>query len=343
MRKVIFFFLFPLLMLGQKTEFIKLTQSIKDKRGMTKSLTLIDTRADKVIGKLLSKGEEVEMKFADDDDLKGSIEKWFEENNEVKGNNDIVLILEELHIFDEQDPSQKKVYGKAKIKISSFIKRNERYYFVSRFDNIIVSDQQRASGVTRYLADQISAILSEFIKASYSSIVSGEVIPQNEIENYHKYLSKHYKAFNDGELKDGVYLNFKSFRNQVPEVNYSIEKNRKGKVVRVKYNGLQVSMSEVYCYVDAGKVYRFTPLGFVQMSKGSEGFFIVSSRQQLFKESNSTGIIVGAAAGGVVGALIGAAIDSGSNAGAMTGFGFRSSTISKVSIDSLTGAYVFEK
>lgn len=89
---MIFFFLFPLLMLGQKTEFIKLTQSIKDKRGMTKSLTLIDTRADKVIGKLLRKGEEVEMKFANDDNLKGSIEKWFEENNEVKGNNDIVLI-----------------------------------------------------------------------------------------------------------------------------------------------------------------------------------------------------------------------------------------------------------
>lgn len=335
MKKLFFFLLLSLSLSAQKIELIKLTQNIKDKRGMTKSLILIDNRKDKVIGKVSHKNEEIEVKFANEE-LESSIEKWFEEENKVKGNNDIVLILEELKVYNEQDPGQKKIFGKAKITISSFIKRNSRYYFANRFDNVVVSDP-------RDLAGQIAMVFSEFIKGSYISTVSSEVIPENEIEKYNQYLSKNYKAFNNSVLKDGVYTNFKGFYDQVPEPGYMVEKNRKGKVVRIKHNELQVSMSEAYCYVDAGKAYRLTPLGFVEMLKGSEGFFIVSSRQQLFKEKSSTGMMVGAAAGGVVGALIGAAIDSVSNAEAMNGFGLKTPTISKVTIDSLTGSYIFEK
>ena len=343
MRKILFFVLFSLLLSAQKVELIKLTQNIKDKRGMTKSLTLIDQRADKVVGKASRKNVEIEVKFADED-LKSQIVNWFEENNKAKGNTDIVLILEELKVYDEQDPDQKNIYGKAKIKISSFIKRNDRYYFLDRFDNIIVSDPQRTSSVPGYLADIISDILSQFINLSYSSPVSGLVVPENEIGNYNEYLNKNYKAFNNSELKEGVYKSFKSFYNQEPENDYHIEKNKKGKVVRVKYKEELVPINEIFCYVKAGKPFLYTPIGFLEMEKDDKGFLIASSRAELVLKNHTEGMMIGAVAGGVVGALIGAAIDSGSNSNRNVIYiGFASKTFCNVYLDSITGAYVFSK
>jgi hypothetical protein len=343
MKKILFFFLFSLFLSAQKVELIQLKRNIKDRRGMTKSLILIDQRTDKVVGSAFRKNEKIEVKFANED-LAAQITKWFEENNKVKGNTDIVLILEDLKVYDEQDPDQKNRYGKAKIKISSFIKRNDRYYFLDRFDNIIVSDPQRTSSVPGELADQISNILSQFINISYSSPVSDFVIPGKEISKYNEYLNKNYKAFNSPELKDGVYKSFKSFYNQEPEVDYYIEKNRKGKVVRIKHKEESVPLSESFCYVEGGKAYLFTPVGFLELEKDDKGFLIASSRAELLTKSHSEGMVVGAVAGGVVGALIGAAIDSGSNSNKETiNLGFASRTFCNVYLDSITGSYVFSK
>ena len=308
---------------------------------MTKSLTLMDYRTDKLVGIASRKNEYIEVKFADED-LNSQVKRWFEKDNKVKGNTDVVLILEELKVYDEQDPEQKNIYGKAKIKISSFIKRNERYYFLDRFDNIIVSDPQRISSVPGYLADQISNIIAQFINISYSSKVSGFVIPENEIENYNEYLNKNYKAFNNPELKDGVYNSFKSFYNQEPEADYYVEKNKKGKVVRVKHKEELIPTNEVFCYVEGGKAYLFTPVGFLEMEKDDKGFLIASSREELITKGNSGGMIIGAVAGGVVGALVGAAIDSESNKRVIN-IGFASRTFCNVYLDSITGAYVFSK
>ncbi|MDH6251595.1 hypothetical protein M2347_001322 [Chryseobacterium sp. H1D6B] len=329
---------------SQVREVIELKQNIKDKKGLTKSLTLIDNRKDKEIGKVSYKSEPVEIQFADAD-LNVRIENWFSENNKAGGNNDIVLVLEELKVYDEQDEGQKSVFGKIKIKISSFIKRKDKYYFINRFDNVIVSDPKRTANVSKYLAQEVSNSITEFIKASYTNSVLSQYIPENEIGNYNSYLIKNNKSIYNSELRKGVYLDFKSFSTQEPAYGYYVEKNKKGRVVRIKNKNEQVgtSLSDAFCYVDEGKAYRYTPVGFLEMMKNDEGFYITASRTELFAETKTGGVIVGAVAGGLVGAAIGAAIDSGSNKGAINGFGFKSSTMTDVYIDSLTGSYVFIK
>lgn len=343
MKKLLLFLLFSVSLTAQKTETINFKQNIKDIKSLTKSLTLIDNRPDKEIGKVTQKSGEVEIKFADDD-LKTFVQNWFLDDNKQKGNNDIVVMLEDLKVYDEQSPNDKYMFGKAKIKISSFIKRNDRYYFINRFDNVIINDPRNKSGVARFLAQSLSDIITEFITASYTNSVLSYYIPENEINNYEAYLSKNYKAFNNSDLKDGVYLNFKSFYTQEPAPDYHLNKNKKGKVTSIKNrDDLSISYAGTFCYVDQGKAYKFTPSGFKDMIKDSKGFYIVTSRDQLFAENKSGGIIIGAMAGGLVGATIGAAIDSGSNRGSVKGFGYRSATISNVYVDSLTGTYIFEK
>lgn len=342
MKKIIVFFLFSVFLSAQKTEIIELKENIKDRKGFTKSLTLIDNRADKEIGKVSNKKGEVEIELPEGD-LKSFIEAWFAQDNKVKGNNDIVLMLEDLKVYDEQAENDIIMYAKAKIKISSFLKRNDKYYFINRFDNVIVCDPKRTASVSKYLSLTIEEILAEFIKTSYSNPVLSQYIVENDIANYNADFSKNNKSLNQ-ELKNGVYLNFKSFSDQKPAEGYYFEKNKKGKVVRIKnQEDLTISLGETFGYVDGGIAYRLIPTGFQEMKKDEKGYYIITSRAQLFTEKSGNGAMIGAVAGGLVGAAIGAAIDSGSNIAAVKGFGFKSPTMTKVYIDSLTGAYIFTK
>lgn len=344
MKKLIFFLLISATVAAQKVELITLNQNIKDKKGFIKSLTLIDNRNDKTIGSVTDKDEKAEIKFADVD-LKSHFEKWFKEANDNVGNTDIVIMLENLKAYDEQDENKTFPYAKAKIKISGFLKRNDKYYFITRFDNVIVCNPKTVSHPQKYLAQQISDIISEFIKITYSGSVSGFYIPENQINNYDEYLIKNNKALTNPVLENGVYTSFKTFYNQQPNFDYRVEKNKKGKVVRLIKNQLSTSFSEMYCYVENGVAYKLTPVGFDEMKKNEKGFYIHTSRVNLFSEAKTGGIMIGALAGGVVGALIGAAVDSGSNGanGAVNGIGFKSTQESDVYIDSLNGTYIFEK
>ena len=344
MKKIILFLMLSVSLAAQKVEFIKLNGNIKDKNSRTKSLTFIDNRTDKAIGSIADKKETAEIKF-ENEDLKNYIEKWFSDDNKKLGTNDIVIMLEELKAYDEQDENKDFPYAKVKIKISGFLKRNERYYFINRFDNVIICNPKTTAHPQNFLVPRISEVITEFIKSCYFLNVTGSYIPESEIIHYDEYLGKTYQAFHNPELKDGVYLNFKSFRNQEPTPEYSPEKNRKGKVVRLLHNGAQASLSEMYCYVETGKAYKLTPVGFDEMNKDEKGFYIHSSRVNLFVETKTGGIFIGAIAGGFVGAMIGAAIDSASssNSGAMPGIGYKSTLETDVYIDSLTGGYIFEK
>ncbi|WP_435524538.1 hypothetical protein [Chryseobacterium indoltheticum] len=252
----------------------------------------------------------------------------------------MVLLLEELKVYNEQAPNDLANYPKTKIKISSFLKRNDRYYFINRFNNVIIEDYTD-SKAGKSITKNILEVIVEFIKDSYSSLVLRNQIPENQLENYEAYLSTNNKSLNQ-ELKDGVYLSFKSFFEQTPSSQHTLEKNKKGEVKKIVNNqDLKISISEVFCYVDNGKAYRITPVGFLEMKKDENGFYILSSRTQLFAQKAGTGAMIGGIAGGMVGVLVGAAIDSESNKGVAKGFGFKTPTITKVYIDPLTGAFIF--
>lgn len=342
MKRIILFFLFSVSFSAQKVETIEFKENIRDRKALTKSLTLIDGRKDKEVGKISNKKGESEIRLPDEN-LKNIFENWFAENNKATGNKDIVLFLEELKVYDEQSQNDKERYSKAKIKISSFLKRNDNYYFINRFDNVIICDPKRTSSASKYLSLTIAEIITEFIKDSYDHLVLSQYIPEKDIINYDLYFEKNNKSLSE-ELKDGVYLGFKSFTEQKPAEGYYFEKNKKGNVVRIKNKeDLAISINEVFSYVDGGVAYIPTPAGFKEMKKDEKGYYIIASRAQLFTEKKGNGAIIGAVAGGLVGAAIGAAIDSGSHKAAVSGKGFKSPAMGKVYIDSLTGSFNFQQ
>lgn len=334
MKKIIIFLLLSEVLSGQKTEIIELNQNIKDKKGLTKSLTLIDNRNDKTIGTITGKKGTSDIKFADED-LKNHVETWFADDNKVKGNNDITMLLEEVKISSFQNTGLAKV----KIKVSSFINRSGKYFFINRYYNTLSFNSKLTPNIPREVSSSISDVLSSFINESYSHTVLSTPILESELKDYETILEKNMKFITSPELVNGVYKDFKSFSEQKPQKEYYIGKNKKGKVIGVKdQNDLLVLTEEMYGYVEDGKAYRSTPVGFLEINKDDKGYYIVSSRLELYPKNNNSGAIIGAMTGGIVGGLIGAAIDSGSKTDRNA-----NTTLSHVYIDSLTGAYIFEK
>lgn len=209
MKKILLFLFSTILLSAQETVKIDFKQSLKDKNSRTKSLTVKDIRQDKNVGSITNKRGTVDVKPADEN-VTDFFSKRFSEDNKTKGNNDIVILLEDVKIYNEQAPNDNMNYAKAKIKISGFLKRNDKYYFINRFNNVFV-ELNSDSKVAKNLAQTTSEIITEFIKNCYASPILSYYIPENELENYNAYLSKNNKALNGNILRDGVYFNFKTF------------------------------------------------------------------------------------------------------------------------------------
>ncbi len=332
-KRIVFLFLsVSVWVSAQTTELIRLNQNIKDKSSRTKTLTVIDNRADKNIGTLTYKDETVDLKFPGND-LKSDIETWFANDNKAGGTNDIVLLVEEIKVSE----FKKTQLAKAKVKISSFINRNGRYYFINRYNNTLDFNPKITPNVPRSISMALSTILSSLIKDSYSHIAFSTPIAEADLINYEAIVGKNIKYLNVPELTAGVYTDFRSFYLQAPKEGYYADKNKKGKVIGIKNReDLLISSEEIFGYVEDGKAFRLTPVGFLEMLKDDKGYYVVSSRQELFPPQNNNAMMIGAMTGGMIGALIGAAIDS-------SGSGKRNPNtgLSNIYIDPLTGEYSF--
>lgn len=115
---------------GQETYLIKLDYPIWENANLAKSLTVIDVRQDKDLGSITQRG--VKTLFSLPEDLEAHFNERFERatKKKGKGTNEIVVLLEELKIYDE--PAEKFSYGRASLKLSSFLKKDNKYYFIDR-------------------------------------------------------------------------------------------------------------------------------------------------------------------------------------------------------------------
>ena len=329
MKKTLLFLVFSLFLSAQNTQFIYLSQNIKDKKEQTKSLTFIDNRSDKQIGAVKIKKGSVELKF-DSDDVKYEVENWFTgDNKNAKGENEVVILLEELKILES--PEDKSIL--LKTKISSFLKKNNQYYLLNRYENV---DGFDSKSTPRAVSTKIAFNMANLINNSYSKIIISSAIPGEELHHYESFLLKNYKVFNTDILTEGVYENFVDFRNQKVMAGYHTVKNKDSEFVYIE-NEKGVRDLDVFGFVEDGIPYKITTAGNFEIFRDEKGLYILSNRAELFPE-NTNGVSVGLMmGGGVLGAVIGIAIDSKIRKNN------KNKSFYNVYIDSLTGDYVFSK
>ncbi|WP_027378654.1 hypothetical protein [Chryseobacterium daeguense] len=305
MKKIILFCLFSAFLSAQKIQFVELGKSIKDKNHVAKSLTLLDRRNDKSIGIVPHRKEPYELKF-EKDDLEKLFSDWFLENNKERGNTEYFLMLEHLKVNDI--PTERSVNGHLEMKISTFLKRNEKFYFLKKSSVSKDYPQKDHAYITRVIAAKISSELANIVKDSY--IEKGLNIPVSEgdLENYEKVITEQLPVYQSETFTDGVYKDYKSFAEQKPDKEFMVKKNKDGVIKGIKrVDGYDNLDKDAFAIIDNGIAYKKTPVSFIEIEKDDEGIFIMTSEDELFPPDSL--ITTGAAMGGAIGGLVAGIID----------------------------------
>ncbi|MEI3788695.1 MULTISPECIES: hypothetical protein [unclassified Chryseobacterium] len=333
MKKKLLFLLFSSFVSAQKDQFIELRNSIKDKSHFAKSLTLLDKREDKNIGIVSHRKDPFAVKF-EKDNLEKLFSDWFLEDNKVQGNIQYFLVLENLKVNDI--PSERSVTGHLEMKMSTFLKRNDKYYFLKKRTISKDYPQKDHAYITRAIAAKISSELANIIKDSYTETGLNIPIFETDLGNYEKIIPEKLPVYSSETFTDGVYKDYKSFAEQKPDKEFAVKKNKDGVIKGVKrVDGYDNLGKDVFAIIDNGIAYKKTPVSIIEIEKDNDGIFIMASQEEIFPQYNSTPIIVGAGAAGAIGGLVAAVIDV-----AATKIRKRNASYYRVGIDKLTGEYI---
>lgn len=329
MKKLSIFLLLSAFLSAQKTELINLSRPPKDNKNFIKTFTVIDQRSDKNIGTVMDHNKEVTVAF--EHDAVKDLQEWVNQNNEMKGRNDLVLLLEDLKISDEQ--KEKSTVGKLQLRASTFIKKADGYHFLYRKDTVTTVSSRVNPFVAQNLARKFTMILTDFLKESYGKEAWETGVSEQDLPQYANVLTDKLDILKADQLKDGVYKDYRSFFNHRPEPGFVLETNNKGVVTKAVNGEDKTAIRRFYAFVKDGVAYKIIPVGYAEILKSDHGLFIEVKKAELFPES-SNGAMIGAMAGGLIGGVIGAAIDAGAQS--------RRNRIpeQEVYLDPLTGQYI---
>jgi len=331
MKKIFFLVLFSAFASAQKTQLIELRNSIKDRNHLAKSLTLIDLREDKNIGTVSHRKEPYELKF-ESEDLGKLFAEWFSADNKEQGSTEYFLMLEDLKAIDI--PTERTVMAHLEMKMATFLKRNNKYYFLKKSKVSKDYEPKNHAYVTRVMAAGISAQIANIVKDSYDEKGLNVPISETELENYEKIISERLPAYS-GSFTDGVYTDYKSFAEQKPDKELVLKKNTEGRIKGVKRtDGYDNFKRDIFAVVDNGIAYKRTPTTLIELEKDNEGYFITASAEEIFPPDNTL-LIAGASNAGAIGGLVAAVID-------ITAAKIRRQNAKyyRIGIDALTGEYI---
>lgn len=334
MKKIFFFLLLSGLFFAQKTEVIDLSKSVKDSKNTYKSFTVLDQRPNKEIGSILFHKNQVNIVFENDPGK--DISDWFYKYNTVKGNEELVLLLENIVI--SEDIKEKYSIAKLELRASTFKKKNDGYHFVNRIDTTTTISSRNTPYLAQSLAKKITLSLADFLKDSYRKTTWEFGISEYDLANYHSILIDKLDILKADTLKDGVYKDSYSFFTHNPEPGYTIETNSKGIATKAVKNDDKQPIRNFYAFVHNGVPFKIIPVGYVEIFRDEMGLFIEVKKEELFPEANTSMIMVGGGIGGLIGSLVAnvaiAAIDANAakKRKAIAG--------TEVSLDPLTGNYI---
>ncbi|WP_139785327.1 hypothetical protein [Chryseobacterium phocaeense] len=330
MKKTLFFLLFSIVLMGQKVETIDLSKSIKDSKNSVKSLTVIDMRANKEVGMVMYHKDEVKIIF--ENDAGKDIQDWFYKYNPVRGNNDMVFLLESLNI--SEDKKEKYSVGKLELRASTFIKKEDGYHFIDRKDTVATVSSRTTPYLAQSLAKKVTSILTDLFKESYRGAPWELSISESDLPNYTSLLKEKLGILKADELKDGVYKDYYSFFTHNPEPGFTLQTNDKGVVTKAIKGEEKTAIRHFYAFVHEGIAYKNIPVGYTEIYKDENGLFIEVTKEDLFPETAGNGVTIGSAAGGLIGGIIGAVIDASVS-------GRKNNTLGpKVYLDPFTGNYL---
>ncbi|KQT22306.1 hypothetical protein ASG31_02930 [Chryseobacterium sp. Leaf404] len=328
------FLLLPFLAFSQKTEIIDLSKSIKGNKANYKSFTVLDKRSNPEIGSVMYHKDQVYMVF--ENNAETDFKNWFYKYNPVRGNDELVLLLENIALTD--DRQEKFSIGKLEIRASTFIRKEDGYHFLYRKDTVTTVSSRTTPYLAQSLSKKLTLTFTELMKKSYEAKQWDFAVSENELPDYSTVLKNKLEILKTDELKEGVYKDYYSFFTHNPEPGFTIETDKKGVVTKAVNGDKKEPIRNFYAFVHNGVPFKVIPVGYVEIFRDEQGLFIEAKKEELYPESSSPMIMLGGGVAGIIGSVVAnvaiTAIDAkaAKKRSALAG--------SEVILDPMTGNYI---
>ena len=193
--------------------------------------------------------------------------------------------------------------GYCYLRASIYSKANNRYQKLNSIDTVILI---KTMDVTRALFRNGSKTITDFIsKSLLKSPADLNDYSFNDIINIDSIEKRKITVYNTAVLSDGLYENYQSFMNQVPDKKITVEMKKQNisQVKTIDQDGKseKVKAKDIYAIVHNGQPYIATDYGYYPLQKTGDDFFFTGKA----KVSANTGDVIAASFFfGIIGGLI---------------------------------------
>ncbi|MBV8328208.1 hypothetical protein [Chryseobacterium sp.] len=273
-----------------------------------KTIQLIDNRIDTTSLGIVQKGAfNTKARVVPTTSLSNQFQKLLDNiNGENTEDGNIVIHLKQLYFAETTGAFSE--HGYCYFQAFLFAKNDDgTYSYLDKIDQVI---DHSSMDVTKATMKKGSEMVSDFISKNISKKAgSTNHYSFADLKNFDHIEKQKYSLYNSPELKDGVYKDYKAFRDQQPEKTITSVKfyGKSPKIIKI-YETLEGKEKEIkkndsYAIVYKGDPYIYTSVDdlFTKAEKKDNDYYFTGKVKSTAKTGN---VVLASAFFGIIGGLI---------------------------------------
>ncbi len=244
--------------------------------------------------------------------LQSQLQEIFEECcMQNAGNKTLVLNIRKMYFFNNSElqtyrsgiPFSRKdtIMAEFIFYADLFVKDNNTYKFLDKIDTTFLFNKEITfKHRTKVLTKESSKIILEFIQKNLNKPPSleNETITEKDMKGFELFYANKFSLYKNDNLIDGAYLNYNSFKNQIPDFEIHINNDEKltddNVFIKDENKKLKkINKRKIYALVYKNKPYiiaeswlPFKSFKFIELEK-HDGIFFFKNFTIVFKGVNS--------------------------------------------------------
>jgi hypothetical protein len=186
------------------------------------------------------------------------------------------------------------------LNVALYAKTGDRYQPLSELDTLYIV---RGSAVSMYLGPFADSVVSHFLgKALQRHPTDTTTYSLDDVLNIDSLEKTRIPLYTATSYSNGIYYNYASFRNQVPDLRGTVSVKKEDNFTTVKVtdslgNKVKVKPRNSYAYVADGTPYIATPYNFYPLSKVNNDFIFTGDIKIAASEASmrNAGLFLGLA------------------------------------------------
>ncbi len=190
-----------------------------------------------------------------------------------------------------EKPENASEFGFCLFRADLYVRQDSTYKKLSRIDSIIVVE---APDATKPLFDAASNMIADFVLTNLGKDFSNtENFTFKQIEKMDSVEKSRIKLFASGQYTNGVYKNYQSFKDQIPdfrvlEVIYKYNRLIAVKVLTPKGKKIKIKPDEFFAVITEGKPFISAEYGIYPLEKINGDFYFTGEGKVPKEKAGST-------------------------------------------------------